>query len=372
MSSGDKMSSRDVHKEPFTEETITKLEIFEKYVEAWLPVFIYSGFKEIFIYDFFAGTGKDKNNIEGSPLRVINVIEKYTSDIIKSNTVIKLIFNELDLDKVDNLKAIVKEKLEKLDEIKEHIEIEIYREEFNTLFFNIYKSIVNNNSFPRFMFIDQNGIKQVTEEILLKIAELKRTDMIFFISSSYARRFSELESFQKYLKINKESFSESKPFHSHRVVTEYYKSLIPNNKEYYITPFSIKKNANVYGLVFCSSHSYGIEKFLRIGWQLNPNTGDANFNIDEEAIADGNLSLFEEDNIPQKLQLFENKLASAILKGNILTNKDIYSFTFNFGCLPKHANLVVQKLIKEGKIKTIRLTSQKVHKIIEEKIQIEK
>ena len=49
------MPSKDLFNQPFSEETITKLEIFEKYTEAWLPVFLYRNFKDIFICDFFAG-----------------------------------------------------------------------------------------------------------------------------------------------------------------------------------------------------------------------------------------------------------------------------------------------------------------------------
>jgi len=45
------MASKDLHDEAFDEATITKLEIFEKYLEAWLPTFIMAGFQEVNIYD---------------------------------------------------------------------------------------------------------------------------------------------------------------------------------------------------------------------------------------------------------------------------------------------------------------------------------
>ncbi len=47
------MTSKDLHKQPFSEETITKLDIFEKYLESWLPVAIQSRFiTEVNICDF--------------------------------------------------------------------------------------------------------------------------------------------------------------------------------------------------------------------------------------------------------------------------------------------------------------------------------
>ena len=114
----------------------------------------------------------------------------------------------------------------------------------------------------------------------------------------------------------------------------------------------------------------GIEKFLSICWRLNSNSGDANFNIDEEKIADGVLSLFDEENKPEKLQLFETELIEHILNSKINYKKQIYSFTFNFGCLPKHANGIVKKLIKENKIAQLTLSSQRIHKLEDEKIEV--
>lgn len=230
--------------------------------------------------------------------------------------------------------------------------------------------MLKDKNFPTLFFYDQFGIKHITKELILKILELKRTDLLFFISSSFVKRFSESNEFQKYLKISKAVFNEARPFHSHRIVFEYYQNMIPENKEYFLAPFSIKKNKNIYGLIFGSNHSFGIEKFLKIAWRLNPTSGDANYNIDEENIAKGELSLFPEDNKPQKIQLFEKELSKHILNGEITHKKQIYLFTFNFGCLPKHANKVVKKLISENKIAKLKLSSQRIHKLEDEKIEV--
>ncbi len=53
------MPVKDLHEIPFSEETITKLEIFEDYLEAWIPTFVMSSFENIYIYDFFTGQGYD-------------------------------------------------------------------------------------------------------------------------------------------------------------------------------------------------------------------------------------------------------------------------------------------------------------------------
>jgi hypothetical protein len=62
------MPKKDLYEKPFDEGTITKLEIFENYAKEWIPTVVMGGYPEIWIFDFFAGTGYDKNDIAGSPL----------------------------------------------------------------------------------------------------------------------------------------------------------------------------------------------------------------------------------------------------------------------------------------------------------------
>ena len=64
----------DHHREQFDAGTQTKLEIFENYLEAWLPTFIqWVGCKQVHICDFFAGPGRDKAGNRGSPLIIIDL-----------------------------------------------------------------------------------------------------------------------------------------------------------------------------------------------------------------------------------------------------------------------------------------------------------
>ena len=54
------MPPEDINTKPFDEPTLTKLEIFEKYLEAWLPVFINTkNIHSVIVCDPFAGSGYD-------------------------------------------------------------------------------------------------------------------------------------------------------------------------------------------------------------------------------------------------------------------------------------------------------------------------
>ena len=65
------MPGKNIHKEPFDEGTITKLEIFQRYAREWLPVFVMDKRKKVNIFDFFAGTGYDGAGVPGSPIRIL-------------------------------------------------------------------------------------------------------------------------------------------------------------------------------------------------------------------------------------------------------------------------------------------------------------
>ena len=72
------MPTEDINKKPFDEATMMKLDIFERYLEAWLPVFIQtSNVSRVLICDFFAGSGRDTQGRPGSALRILATIERF-------------------------------------------------------------------------------------------------------------------------------------------------------------------------------------------------------------------------------------------------------------------------------------------------------
>jgi len=352
---------KNLFEKPFDDGTKVKLEIFRNYLVEWLPVFI-SNFENthwenIFIYDFFAGEGKDSEGTLGSSLIILDVLNSFEHLISITKVKINVIFNEKDEKTfqklINNIKVFRYN--------KEKISIHLYNKPFQELFLELYPKMMTHDKLPKLMILDQFGIKEITNDIFKKLINFKRTDFVFFISSSFVRRFNELPEFKSYLSISKESFEDSKPFHSHKVVFNYYKSLVDTN--YMLAPFSIKKGINIYGLIFGSNHTLGIEKFLKVGWKINPNTGDANYNIDEEKIIDGQLSVFEEENTIKKLGLLESRLKSLILEEKETSLYKVYLETLHFGCQPKHCNEVLRKIEKENKINVIKTRTEKIHNL---------
>lgn len=370
----------DIFNKGFDEGTQIKLYILRKYLQEWLPVFLKRKekyWKDISLYDMFAGEGKDAEGVNGSPLIMLEELMPYCKTISDESLRLNILFNEFDKKRFKALEKNIKEKrLECKDSdscpnSKDCIlNIVTENEEFKPLFSKWFPQMKQTGKRPRFMFLDQFGIKQITEDIFKQLVSLQRTDFIFFISSSFANRFAEQPEFKNYLKLSRESFDPKNPHHCHRVVFNYYKQLIPKDKEYYLAPFSIKKGANIYGLIFGSHNPLGIEKFLNICWGINENTGDANYDIDNEKINPNQPSLWPEHDVSNKIQVFQNELKNKIIGDVIKTNTEAYKFTYDMGCKPIHANEVLRELKRNKTISNdFHIVSSNIHRLVPEKLK---
>ncbi|MGI8951921.1 MAG: three-Cys-motif partner protein TcmP [Chitinophagaceae bacterium] len=353
------MPSKSLFIEPFDEGTLFKLKILNDYLKEWLPVFIAINnprWNKIQIFDLFAGMGKDSNGVSGSPRIILEEVNKWKSSIQSNNLNVRIILNEYE-------KKYFEALLSNVEDLKDTngYELKEFNKEFKVVFDEYYESM---KSSVNFLFLDQNGIKQITENVFKEIIKLKQTDFLFFISSSFIKRFGESENFQKHLKITKQDLNNKSYYHIHRIVVEYYRSLIPKPNKYFLAPFSIKKPAGIYGLIFGTNHIYGLEKFLNVCWKHDKLTGEANFDIDSEKIDLLKPFLFEQLNVPKKMQLFEQNLKNKILSRILKTDVDVYIFSLEEGFLPKHANKILNELYEENKIKfDFKPVNNKVHKI---------
>jgi len=353
--------SKDLHKSPFDDATKSKLAIFRDYLREWLPVFIAK--REIYwdtvnIFDFFAGPGSDTVGNKGTPLIIIQELAPFINTIVEKKLKINLYFNEFNRSKCNDLR------LKLVDELKG----KPYSSEVESLdFHEAYTKKLPMMTHPNcvnLLFLDQNGVKHISESVFKQIIGLKRTDFLFFISSSTIKRFSEHPSIAQYLNLSSKELEKTPYHHIHRLVVGFYRNLIPPNKDYYLASFSLKKPSGVYGLIFGSNHVLGIEKFLTTCWNIDPERGEANFDIDDDSILPGQFDLFTGSvKKPKKVDLFEKELRDRILDRRLTTDKDVYLFTLENSFTPSHSRKVIRELINQKKISDVKLNiSSKVCK----------
>ena len=142
----------------------------------------------------------------------------------------------------------------------------------------------------------------------------------------------------------------------HRSIASLYRKWIPKDQEYYLAPFSLKKGSNINGLVFGSANLLGILKFLEICWKLDPERGEANYDIDSDHLAKSGqpLDLFNQANKSRKLTEFEQRVEELLLNGKLTSDFEVFRYALESGFLPtKHAKPVVTGLIKSKKLTSL-------------------
>jgi three-Cys-motif partner protein len=340
----------DLHKsKPFDEGTLFKLSIFEQYSKSWLPTFIMQDWiKEINIVDFFSGPGYDIAFKKGSPLLFLDTVEYHFQILKNKNKIINFYFNEFDKEKYENLQKNCKEFLDSNNHLKPYVNIKYYNADFNDIF-NVI--ILQTQNQPSLYILDQNGIKFLNVDNFQKLFPLELTDFLFFVSSSYFNRFASDTGFKAHLDINLETLR-SNPFKFiHRLVLEKYRSLIPKELGLRIFPFSIKKGANIYGIIFGSKHILGVQKFLEIAWRENQINGQANYDIDNDLEKQQKrLDFFNEGQKTTRIEDFKQNLEGFIKSKIRVSNEEIYYFTYGEGHIRKHADEKLRELKQKGLI----------------------
>lgn len=356
----------DINNKPYTKETELKLDIFKRCFREWFPVFLNSkkSTDKVFIYDLFAGNGTDSEGRWGSPLWFLSEARgdkhQYCKQISEGNTPrIYFAFNEFINRKSKELQERINHFLTDCKGSKCDLETCVYKIKSNVFFKSDdfkkiaentdFKRILQNNRYAKFIIIDQYGVKQVTPAIFNELTSSPKTDFIFFIASSALNRFQRHPAMKKYFDTNKINFDIKNPRLCHKVVADYYKSLLLKEQEYYIHHFTIKKGTNYYGLIFGTSHTLGMEKFLKVCWDEDKLAGESNCN--EELDFDKG-SLFFDVNNTNKLTKVKDSLRSQILKGRIDNNKDGMKYVLSQGCLPK---VFIEEIMKLIEIKKVQL-----------------
>ena len=352
------MSYRDLHIKPFDKGTIAKLEIFEDYAQAWLPTFIMQPdrFPEIHIFDFFSGPGYDSDDIPGSPMRVLQKIQEQLDNILAKKTKVVLHFNEYEptkkgQQKFELLQHNCNDFIAANPKFKSFLTVNRYNENAAELFFKLLPKIT---TYPSLVYLDQNGVKFISKKYLAELEKLDTTDFLYFVSSSYFTRLGGTNEFRKVLEIEKWEIEKEAYRNIHRLVLNKIKLQLPSSTELMLFPFSIKKNANIYGIVFGSKKYAAVDKFLDIAWKRNSINGEADFDIDEDN-SKVQLVLFGEKKMT-KIEKFQQEFEHHLMEGNFPDNKAALLYTYGCGHIPKHAVDIIRKLKKDKKIDYVGTT----------------
>ncbi len=341
------MPAKDLHDKPFDDSTIAKLDIFEAYVEAWLPTFVMLKEPTICIFDFFSGTGYDKSKVAGSPIRILRVIKKFVDIISTKGTKVKIYFNEYKKDKFDALSKACAEYLSENSDVAGLIELDLKKDDFDKRFTEWLPEIKKH---PCLVFLDQNGIKFLSNKYFHALEQTTKTDFLYFVSSSYFLRFGDSEEFKKHFSFDIEEAKKDPYSFIHRSLIKQLKNNLPVGSDLKLYPFSLKKGSNLHGIIFGAKSPRAVEKFLSIAWAKNGTNGEANFDIDNDhSPSKIQYPLFGEKK-PTKIEVFQQKIEVKLKSANEVSNHDLFLYTLELGHPPKHAADHLRNLKKDKKV----------------------
>ena len=334
------MPSRDLHDKPYSEGTKTKLRIYRSYVQAWLQVFLHAEAfrsKPFQFYDFFAGPGEDAHHEPGSPLILIDELLQQRGPLHQRGHEIRILFNDSERAKTQNLRRLCDERRLPWSPRFESLEFAAafrkYRNEFGQS--------------PSLVFVDQNGLKHVTRQVFEVLSGAPLTDLLFFTASSFKHRFGDLLAPEITLP------SEISYLDVHRALADVYRQWAP--PDFFVGHFSIKKDSNIYGLIFGSHHWRGMQKFLEIVWKLDASCGEANYELEQgtsqgEMDFDLGTAVFKK----RKVEVFQDALSQKVTSGSLKMDADVFLHCLTNGFLPRVAKDVYDNLRNSGVLRNPR------------------
>src|SRR5260370_13064718 len=246
------------HNRRFDEGTVAKGRNFERYSRGWLPVFLSTQTPpraSIHIFDFFSGPGTDSVGQLGSPLRLLKQLRDYRQLPGWKNVAVHLHFFDESPAKTRALENQISSHRLGLSGVHFDVRAIAFEKAFPEA-----QNILSDQQAAKLVLIDQCGVDHVTTPVFQTLVASPTCDFLFFLSSSTLHRFHEHPA------IKQRIIRPNDYFHVHRAALDYYRSLIEHGRRYFLAPFSIKKNSNIYGLIFGSAHPLGIDKFLQVAW----------------------------------------------------------------------------------------------------------
>ena len=94
-----------------------------------------------------------------------------------------------------------------------------------------------------------------------------------------------------------------------------------------------------------------MDKFLQVAWKKDEINGEADFDINRDNIAPGEMLLALEEFRPSKITAFERDLEQLLRDGRLKNELDVVRVCFNHGVKRQQAEAVLAKLKKERVIK---------------------
>ncbi|MFN8611586.1 MAG: three-Cys-motif partner protein TcmP [Vulcanimicrobiota bacterium] len=256
------------------EHTRAKHLVLERYLKAWAPI-LGTWNERILYVDGFAGPGEYKCKTDGSPLIVLKLITGHSRPPKKMT----FLFVEAQKDRCEYLKGKLHNSFPDLATTHPNYKVYCIKDDFeeqaNGLLDKV-KSII-----PSFWFIDPFGYSDVSMQLLNRISQNDKAEMLFHFMSSHVKRFvEEKDRDEARTKLyGDNSWSDLKKNDEPRKFVDLFlQKLIQYTKFKYLLDFQlVTKEGHRYHLVFATKSSKGYAEMKGAMWKADP-VGHFTFN----------------------------------------------------------------------------------------------
>jgi three-Cys-motif partner protein len=350
------MAKKDV-KTNLLNHSEAKVRLLGEYLKRYLNIICNDGYTQrIKIYDLFCGEGLYDNGGEGSPLVALRVIKDIHFVNVSRSTAIPKIdchFNDIETDKVDKVKQVIKEKTLHYDEFGE---INFSSTDYQLIVEDLLKALPKMKKQKAFIFIDPYEYKHIKASQLKALMAQKNAEVLLWLPTQFMYRFAS-NGTPEVLKDFIEELVPYKDWEESQSVWSFVSQLKDGfqanlGNEFFVDTFTIQKDVStVFCLFFFSSHIKGFEKMLEAKWEIDTEQGKG------WDYSGNQPSLFHE----HKTNPLEDKLLE-FLKSKKRTNGEVYEFTLRQGFLPKHTNEIFYNWQNNNSLDVLLADGEKARK----------
>ena len=339
------------------QHSIAKIAYYKKYLTTYLSIIERTNYvKKIYLYDFFAGEGKDINGQECSSIAALNCVKQHFGNA-NAKIDVAIHFNDSGISVVEEgiLKINRVEKIANSINLPKHIQLTFTNSPFNEIAPKIIAKLNTlKNDHKAFCFIDPWGYKEIKPSLLKQFLRNGNTELLLFMPICFMHRFV-----GKVYKAGPQEFPGGEELQ--KFLNELYKNDLPNIKNqtdfiqditkqfkhylkmnYILEIFIEKEKGQYFALFFFSNHKKGFHKMLEAKWALDEKEGKG-FRLKSAP------ELFPNTDYED----YYDKLLKQLQIQPIMSNQELYDFGLANNHLPKHTNKVLKQLTAQNLIQRI-------------------
>jgi len=342
-----------------------KLELYRGYLLKYVQILVVSQrFNSINIYDVFCGSGIYEDGRAGSPVLAFETIKENriwtNNNKIENPTPIKLSINDIEKNKVENVKQHFQNQVQPINVTVEYNNL--LAKEFMSKI--VQEVNLDGRGVRNLVFIDPYGYKDIEAATILDLLKGRNTEVILFLPVSFIYRFSSiaqirddvvqydhLRSFIASFFPTNHPIRKNEPLLSPLDFIKNLKEAMTFDGKFHSASYFIQRDkGNYFALFFMTSNLLGLEKFLKTKWELDPIKGEG-FKMPNQSpgLFD---DFFNKEDKDGRIVDF-GKALEAFLKSGLRNDSSVYEFTLANEFLPEHTNSIFKEWQKAGIIEVL-------------------